>query len=187
MKKLMIATMLLAVLLASTATAFDGHRKGFVIGGGLGFAPVVKWEVEESPADGIPYGHDETRAGVGVNFLIGYAWDDKNMLVYEGNAAGFTTAVSDKSAAQGFSGAAWYHYFGQTGRTAFTAIGLGLYGFDAEYDDPHDGGFGMLLGGGYEFARHWQVGGYLSFGSTKSERREYNHATLNVLVSGVLF
>lgn len=182
-----IITMLLAIFLVSTATGFDGHRQGFVVGGGLGFAPVVKWEVEESPAYGIPYGHDETRAGVGVNLLIGYAWDEKNMIVYEGNAVGFTTAVSDKSAAQGFSGAAWYHYFGRTGKTAFTAIGLGLYGYDAEYDDPHDGGFGMLLGGGYEFARHWQVGGYLSFGKTSSDHLDYKHSHLSVLVTGVAF
>jgi hypothetical protein len=186
-KKTVIIGVLLTILLVSTAVAFDGHRKGFVLGGGLGFAPIVKWEMEESPEDGVPYGHDETRAGVGLNLLIGYAWDDKNMIVYEGNAAGFTTAVSDKSAAQGFSGAAWYHYFGPAGKTAFTVVGLGLYSYDAEYDDPHDGGFGMLLGGGYEFARHWQVGGYLSFGSTTAHDRDYNHATLNVLVSGILF
>ncbi len=187
MKKTAIISVFLTILLVSTATGFDGHRKGFIVGGGLGFAPVVKWEMEEPSVDGFPYGLDETRAGVGVNFLIGYAWDEKNMLVYEGNAVGFTTATSDKSAAQGFSGAAWYHYFGQAGKTVFTAVGLGLYGFDAEYDDPHDGGFGMLLGGGYEFARHWQVGGYLSFGSTTAHDRDFNHSSLSVLVSGVLF
>jgi hypothetical protein len=178
---------LLVVLLASAASAFDGHRKGFVLGGGLGFTPLARWSVEESFLGHTTYSHHETKAGVGLNILIGYAWDAKNMIVYEGNATGFMTDIDDQSAAQGFDGAAWYHYFGPAGKSAFTVGGLGMYGFDLEHRDQNDPGFGMLLGGGYEFARHWQVGGYLSFGITSANDIDYHHATLNVLVSGVLF
>ncbi|MDD4050515.1 MAG: hypothetical protein PHR28_01270 [candidate division Zixibacteria bacterium] len=187
MKKTTILITLSAILLASTATGFDGHRKGFVLGGGLGFAPVARWSVEESFLGHTVYGYHETKAGVGVNVLIGYAWDEKNMIVYEGNAAGYNSDILKETITQGFDGGAWYHYFGQPGKTAFTTVGFGFYGFLPEETDHHDPGYGMLLGGGYEFARHLQVGAYLSFGVTSADDIDYHHTSLSVLVSGVAF
>jgi hypothetical protein len=186
-KKTTIVAMLMAISLVSTAAGFDGHRKGFVLGGGLGFAPVATWSVEESFIGHTVFSEDETRAGVGINLLIGYAWDEQNMLVYEGNAVGYSSENYDQTVAQGFDGGAWYHYFGRPGKSAFTAGGLGLYGFNMEESDNHNSGFGMLLGGGYEFARHWQVGGYLSFGRTSVQGLDYKHSHLSVLVTGILF
>lgn len=187
MKTTTIITMLLAIFLVSTVAGFDGHRKGFVLGGGLGFAPVARWSVEEDFIGRTVLSFHETKAGVGVNLLIGYAWDEKNMIVYEGNAVGFSSEAYDQTAAQGYNGGSWYHYFGPTGKSAFTVAGLGLYSFDVEHHDQHDPGFGMLLGGGYEFARHWQVGGYFSFGLTSADDLDYHHTSLSVLVSGVAF
>lgn len=187
MKTTTVVAVLLAIFLVSTATGFDGDRKGFVLGGGLGFAPVVKWSVEESFLGHTVLKIDETRAGVGLNLLIGYAWDEKNMLVYEGNAVGYASEFGDQTIAQGFNGGSWYHYFGRPGKSAFTVGGLGLYSFDRENSDQHDPGFAILLGGGYEFARHWQVGGYLSFGATSAHGLDYKHSHLSVLVTGVAF
>ena len=187
MRRTAVITMLLAIVSVSTATGFDGHRKGFVLGGGIGFAPVAKWSVEESFLGHTVLSVEETRAGVGLNMLIGYAWDENNMIIYEGNAVGYWSEIRDESIGQGFGGAAWYHYYGAKGKSGFTTAGLGLYSFDPETRDANDGGFGMLLGGGYEFARHWQVGGYLSFGTSSYHGLDYRHSHLSVLVSGVAF
>jgi hypothetical protein len=108
------------------------------------------------------------------------------MIVYEGNGAGYQSDIFDQTT-QGFNGPAWYHYYGDMGKSAFTAVGLGLYTFDVEHLDANDPSIGLLLGGGYEFAKHWQFGAYLSFGRTTSFGVDFNHATINVLVSGIAF
>ena len=87
MKKILV--FLAAVLLLSTSSwAFNGVRKGFVLGGGLGFAPAAKWSVDDYYM-GMQLDTSETKAGVGLNLLVGYAWDEHNMIVYEGNVAGY--------------------------------------------------------------------------------------------------
>jgi hypothetical protein len=186
--KVLITVAVFAVLLSSgSAFGFDGLRKGFVLGGGLGFSPVSKWETD------LPFGltellgTEESKAGVGVNILIGYAWDEFNMIVYEGNITGYDSDLFNQTMTQGFNGAAWYHYFGPMGKSAFTTLGLGLYTFDWENADAADVGVGVMAGGGYEFSRHWQVGGYLGIGRTELAVVDFNHVHVNILVSAVAF
>jgi hypothetical protein len=189
MKKQFLTFTMLLLALASSGLAFDGNRKGFVLGGGLGFAPVSKWEgyVFDLSSMSVVKA-DEESAGVGLNFIIGYAWDEHNMIVYEGNVTGWKSDLfRDQSIAQGFNGAAWYHYFGIPGRSAFTVGGLGFYVFDVEDYDANDPKVGLLFGGGYEFARHWQVGGYIGLGQTEDPGGNFDHVHMNFLVSGVAF
>jgi hypothetical protein len=181
-------SLLAFLLVGAGANAFDGNRKGFVLGGGLGFAPLARWEVDVPIYGGEAAIKDEN-AGVALNLMIGYAWDERNMIVYEGNVAGFTVGVlnEDWTAVQGFNGASYYHYFGVPGKTAFITLGAGLYYFQVEDFDSNDPGGAFQLGGGYEFARHWQVGLYLGAGKTKSAGVSFDHAHLNALVGVVAF
>lgn len=186
-----ILVMSMVLILSASVLGFDGQRKGFVLGGGLGFTPAATWE-----ADIDFYGTgvgsvDESGAGVAVQFVIGGAFDEQNMLVYEGNVVGYNSDLFDESIAQGFNGAAWYHYFGPTGKSFFTTLGLGLCYFKVGDFDATTPGGALLLGGGYEFAKHWQVGGYVSFGKTTDEEfglnGDFKHSHISVLVSGVAF
>ncbi len=181
MKRLLTMFLVASLCLAGSSVAFDGNRKGFVLGGGLGICADASYS-----ADGV-FGFEDNAAGFGLNLVIGGAFNERNMLVYEGNVAGWKSDLVNDNISQGFNGAAWYHYFGQTGRTGFITVGLGAYVFQAEDYDDNDMGFGMLLGGGYEFSRHWQVGGYLSFGQTSDAYFDYNHHHMCVLVSGIAF
>ncbi|MCH8027718.1 MAG: outer membrane beta-barrel protein [candidate division Zixibacteria bacterium] len=181
MKNLLAILTVLTLVLASSSFGFDGHRRGFVLGGGLGFSPVASWEVDGTTID-------ESGAGIGLNLLIGYAWDDQNMIVYEGNIAGWKSDFFlDRQVSQGFNGASWYHYFGETGRTAFTTLGIGYYVFGVEDFDNNDLGLGILAGAGYEFAKHWQIGAYYSLGKTSDSFFDYNHYHFNFLVGGIFF
>lgn len=182
MNKILTVVMLVVVCLAATASGFNGQRRGFVLGGGLGIAADSKYE-----ADVLDANWESNGAGLGASFVIGGCFDGMNMLVYEGNVTSWKDDLLDENISQGFNGAAWYHYYGQPGKSAFTTAGLGFYVFQAEHYEDNDPGFGMLLGGGYEFARHWQVGGYLSFGSTSSAGVNFNHHHISVLVSGIAF
>ena len=83
MKKLVVLVIGLSIVLAASASAFNGLRKGFVLGGGLGFAPAISWEAENFPL------FKEDVSGVALNFFLGYAWDEQNMIVWEANAVGW--------------------------------------------------------------------------------------------------
>ena len=175
-----------ALLLATSAFGFNGQRQGFVLGGGLGLSPASKWEVDKIIGFEVN-GAEETNAGVGLHLVIGYAWDNYNMIVYEGNGTGYDSDFFNQTMTQTFNGASWYHYYGEMGKAAFTTVGLGLYGFDGENLSANDPGIGLLLGGGYEFTRHWQFGAYIGFGKTSDAGVDFSHATFNILISGIAF
>ena len=180
MRRQILVCLFLLVLMSSTAFAFDGNRKGFVLGGGIGFAPQGKWTFDA-------LGIDEDGAGLGLNLIIGGAFTEHDMLVYEGNVMGYTSDLFNKTISQGFNGASWYHYFGKTGRSLYSTLGLGFYVFDVEDLDSNDPGFGLLLGGGYEFAKHWQVGAYYSYGQTSDAGFDFTHHHINILITGIAF
>jgi hypothetical protein len=191
MKKVLIFLPLLLIVFSGAVSGFDGNRGGFVLGGGLGFAPVSKWSVDFF---GLNVGSfEDEQPAFALHLFIGAAFSDHNMLVYEINGTGFSTDVEgiSFSVSQGFSGAVWYHYFGQPGKSMFTALGLGLWIFQIEDYDAANPGGALMLGGGYEFARHWQVGAYLSFGKTSDYAygidAEFEHSQLSFLVSGAAF
>ncbi|UCG61759.1 MAG: hypothetical protein JSV52_00265 [Candidatus Zixiibacteriota bacterium] len=187
-----LAVVLLVVLLASSASAFDGMRKGFVLGGGLGFAPVANTSI-----DGLEGKYE--KQGLGVNFLIGYAWDERNMIVFLRDGAIYSETIEltwgdvvfrDKiNMAQGFSGVGYYHYFGPVGKAFFVTAGIGFQDWmslEEDWENP-DLGAGLLFGGGYEFTRHVQVYSSVSFGKTSDAFFDYNHAQWIITVSAVAF
>jgi len=184
MRKFILLVILYLVVMTGSTFAFEGMRKGFVIGGGLGFSPIGRWS-----ADDVVF--DESKPGVGLNFVIGYAPDEFNMIVYEGNVVGFNSEVTflgnKQQITQGFNGLAWYRYYGPIGNTFFSVAGIGFYVFDAEDFDANDVGIGLLGGVGYEFARHIQIGGYASYGKTSDPILDYSHLHLSILVSAVAF
>ena len=178
---------LLILLCATNVNAFDGQRKGFVLGGGLGIAPSVTWD------SGLP-GFEESKAGLGLNIMLGYAWDERNMIVYEGNGAGFQSDFGNAQITQMFNGAAWYHYFGPKGKSFFTSVGVGVYQFMFEFQSgsftasgSNDVGGAILLGVGYEFSPHYQVAAYVSAGKTSEPGFEYDHSHVSVVFNAVAF
>lgn len=186
--RVLILAALLTVVLAGRATAFDGQRKGFVLGGGAGFAPRASWK-SDAPDD-----PEDNGAGTAINVFIGYAWDRANMIGFEANLASYDSDINDGRASvyQGFRGISWYHYFGDERRSFFTVAGFGLYAyiyqnFDNNNDGSNDQGAGALMGGGYEFLKHWQVGVYASAGRTSTPTYDFDHSHISLLVDGVLF
>ena len=189
-------------LTCSNAWGFDGLRKGFVLGGGLGFSPSSKWSgplitaIDNNTNAVFIEVIEESKAGIAVNLLVGYAWDEQNMLVYEFNASAYQSDIfiGDRVISQGFSGAAWYHYFGSMGSTLFSVLGIGIFTFELQDADSNDPGIGGMVGGGYEFSNHWQVGAYVSAGKTSDALKnffvgidDWSHVQVNVLVNAIAF
>ena len=183
MRRLLVL-LVINIILASSAWSFDGKRKGFVLGGGLGFSPAVHWSFAE---------FEETKRGFPVQFVIGYGWDSFNAIVYEFQIANINSdlvsrvgCVRSDYVGQGFEGISWYHYIGRTGRSLFTQFGVGRYCFIVDRA-RNNFRLGAQVGTGYEFMRHLQVGAYFSVGRTESSGFRFHHYQVSLLMSGWAF
>ncbi len=178
------ATVIMVVLLSVQLFAFDGQRKGFVLGGGIGFSPVSRWSaVDKAP--------EQSSVGLGGNVFIGYAFDNANMFVLDADGtlhlSRYYSRYNDRATVQGIKGVAWYHYFGPAGKCAFSTAGIGIYDFSSEGVANFRTDLGLLFGGGYEYYRHWQVGVYLGIGRTNRGNVDYNNLHLTIAISTVAF
>jgi hypothetical protein len=191
MKRITCVVILVLMLAVNVASGFDGNRKGFVLGGGVGFAPVSKWWGNVNLQGQKVIDYEETKAGPALHILIGGAFDKRNMLVWEANVSGFSSDLLDETIHQRYNGVVWYHYFGPTGKSVFTALGVGLFYFKIHGYPYFHPGNAILLGTGYEFSRHLQVGAYFSAGKTFDLANCYSsyfkHAQLNILISGTVY
>ena len=194
MKRAAILLIVMVLMLSASASAFDGMRKGFVLGGGIGFGPVAKVSLDDFA------GEDYDKSGVALNFLIGYAWDEQNMIVFLRDGVIYSedfdvlTGTKSINLVQGFAGIGLYHYFGPVGKSFYVTGGLGLQDWISLDDDidSNDAGLGFLIGGGYEFARHWQIHSSLSFGKTSYDdpffgEMDFSHTQFMFTVSAVAF
>lgn len=189
MRRVLTMSVVIIILSSSVAWSFDGERRGFVLGGGLG-AATTNIEVKGEP----PY---DDEAAVGAHVLIGYGWNELNMLVVEANLSAYEPDNSLLTVTVGFGGISWYHYFTPDNKSFFTVVGLGAMNYDIHVDDPSgdydksaDPGGGLLLGAGYRFARHFQVAMYLSAGETSvspNPSLDFEHVNVSVLVSAIAF
>ena len=183
----------------SVAGAFDGHRKGFLLGFGLGFCPIA---TSSHSNEGVSF--KESGSGLASSFQMGYGWNEINTIVLDVNITKFSGGLYDgRTSSQSLSGLAWYHYYGEKGKAFFTTLGVGFMSHDLEGSyisirfgpidpepkpvRPRDDGPGVLLGGGYEFSPHWQIGGFLSSGKTSSGSTDFSHAHFSVMVQGTFF
>jgi hypothetical protein len=182
MKRILMSLTLLIVCCTTTSWAFDGQRKGFVMGGGLGFGPVATVKVDD---------FDESYTGIAINLLIGYAWDNQNMITVMRDGVVYTIDFgSDKvTVAQGFGGIVWSHYFSHFDKGGFINLGLGLQDWSSLEDEyeSNDPGVGVLAGGGYEFTRHVQIYGNFSLGKTSFQNIDFSHTQLTVGVAAIAF
>ncbi|HVP07683.1 MAG TPA: hypothetical protein VMS71_07570 [Candidatus Acidoferrum sp.] len=159
------AIVIAAILLAASgvSNAFDGARKGFVAGAGVGIAPRAHWSSSLLNINASEF-------GVGGELILGYAWDNRNMLVYDGAGCLFTTSqLVHGTTVQGIDAVRWYHYWGKGPRQFFTALGVGSTMFATQYCGVDGSGFGYSLGVGRELFKQVQAGVYLLGGRTSND------------------
>lgn len=167
------------VLLAVTATsvlAFDGTRKGFILGFGLGTAVDLVDQTTTFPATGganSTYKSDNTEFGLGSDFRIGGGINDQFLLYYVNRVAwiDFENYAGQSSLylnSYGGLGATWYV---QPAAPSFFFSGLvgwtGMSAFDGDGESLV--GFGAGAGVGYEFVPHWSVEASVHFGSPSDD------------------
>ena len=181
-KKLLPVLLLLLLAIPDSSFGFDGKRKGMIVGLGIGAAPIAHWSVT-------PSGPDFDEIGLAGNGLIGYAWDNQNAVVYEGNGCIYKSSqLGDAWVLQGLDAIRWYHYWGNRDRQAFTCVGIGLWVFDGQYSNINGNGFGYSAGIGYEISKKVQVGCYYNGGRTSNDYNlKTTQSVLTLLITVVAY
>lgn len=189
-----LISLLVAALVVGNCHAFDGNRKGFIIGGGIGIGPKA-YSTTSSGWSGM----DES--GWGTSLMIGHAWNENTAVVLlhdatvfnhtfiSGGSFGAAPVYDERTVSQGLLGMALFRYYGSPGRAFYLAFGIGL-----QYRMPLDNAFdtfengpGLLLGTGYEFIPHVQFYGSLSGGATTRVSTRYYHYQVLLAITAVAF
>lgn len=155
----------LIILFVSTNTyAWDGQRQGFILGFGIGpgFTSFTqKIAIFESDR--------ETKGAIMTDFKIGYAPHNFLEIYYTSKVSWFgleNVYGNNVTIANGLGAAGVSYFFRPEAPSPFISGGLGFSTWATPFEEGTEtwSGLGIFVGGGYEFARHWRVEGYLSWG-----------------------
>ncbi len=147
-------------VLSAHLPAFNGQKKGFILGGGIG-AGYLSYK-ETSPEFKL-----NRFAGAG-NFKIGYAPTDSFEIYFVGDLSMFGYLfqgdVDDMGVTViGFNGLGLTKYLSTRGTGFFVSGGVGIsfLSFFSTRTGSGDvnGGLGLLGGIGYDLSRHWRIQG----------------------------
>jgi hypothetical protein len=153
MKKINTLTLIGILLLAySNLYSFDGERKGFILGGGIGAGYLSNSTSFES------YSSSDNRGVFLTNFKIGYAPSNTLEIYYVSKVSWW--GESNITFVLGLSAVAATFYLDNATETGWSISGgLGLTAMYAPFEEGSgsSNGFGLFAGGGYEFSSHWNV------------------------------
>jgi len=167
---LLILIVLITLFLIVNAYAFDGKRKGFFLGGGLGpgFTSLKETITYSGLFDGESSESSEweSKFGLVTNFKIGYAPSDIVEIHYTSKVSWFASKIywwglesKDVTMASGLSALGVTYYFKPEAPCYFITGGIGFSTLSLPFESHSEikiGG-GLFAGAGYEFARHFNV------------------------------
>lgn len=162
MRKVLLS-LVIAILVTTSANAFDGNRKGFVLGGsvGLGYAGFGSTDC--------PRCERAESGGLQTALIIGAGLSDKTILSYTGLQ--FWRLGSSHSYSEvGYVllPSVELRIFSKiTAPSMFYGFGIGPTIYDNDGytggDNSFSAGIAPHAGAGYEFAKHWSVEARLAY------------------------
>lgn len=159
----LVAALASFLLLPMEGQGFDGNRKGLVAGFGVGIAPYSHFRISQLRAD-------VTELGYTGEFVLGYGWNDRNVIAYNSTGCLYTTDdLAHVTIFQRFVGIRWYHYCSGANRPYFVSLGVGVFFLGVKYDNVRGNGFGWNVGIGKELLKHAQAGFYVMGGRTSNK------------------
>jgi opacity protein-like surface antigen len=160
MKRILLTAIMVCFIIGMTsqAQAFDGNRKGFILGLGLGYGQstfaVSAYDITVSTS----------YSGFCSDFRIGYAPSEQVMLYWNSKVAWITEF--DDLITYGLGGLGGAYYLKPEGPSFYFT---GLIGFSSLTNiseaSSSETGSGMGIGAGYEFSNHYSVEANYVFGS----------------------
>lgn len=155
---------------APTAQAFDGYRRGFVLGGGLG--PGVLFGKQSVRGFGESAQSDwESEFALVTDFHIGAGINDKLVLYYSSRVNWFWPYDGGTTLTNGIGTVALNIYTEPTAPSVYFTVGLGLTSLDAPFEDDAEASYGpgFRLGVGTEFNPHWSMEFALTYGTVDDD------------------
>ncbi len=165
--KRFLLVLVLSLFVVSSAFGFDGVRKGFVLGGGLGLGMTSYTIKVNDPFFGSFETDRVNDFAFMTDFKIGYAPTNQVEVVYSDKSSWFSE--SSTTFLHGIGTATLNYYLKPEGPTPYISGGLGLATLSAPFESntSTSTGFGFYVGGGYEFAKHFAVALDLMYGLPK--------------------
>ncbi|MCW8809848.1 MAG: porin family protein [Ignavibacteriaceae bacterium] len=169
----------ISILFSTSTYAFDGERKGFILGGGLGVGYLSNTTSPNFLSD------TKSRLAFQTNFKIGYAPSNTLEIFYSNKVSWW-----DRNGLYllGLGAAAFTLYFDNTSETGwFVSGGIGFSSLaEINFDNSHSGSvFGLFSGAGYEFSKHWTVEVDLLYSNVTVKDNDFDFfgvlVTINVL------
>jgi hypothetical protein len=155
--KTCLVLLLSFLLLSAHLLAFNGQRKGFILGGGAG-AGFLSYET---------YGLKSTRFSLATNFKIGYAPTDSFEIYYLASTSWFW--LDGTSCFIGLTAVGLTQYLNPKGTGFYVTGGIGLSSLQfLSGDEDYTNGFGLLGGIGYQVSKHWSLQGDVLYTTMKS-------------------
>ena len=182
MNKTTALAYLFLLLAFSNVFAFDGERKGFILGGGIGAGYLSNTFSVNS------FSETDSRAVFLTNFKIGYAPSNTLEIFYISKVSWW--GESDVTFILGLSAIAATVYLDNTTETGwFISGGLGLSALSApfETDLESSNGFGFFGGVGYEFLSHWSFEVDLLYSTINEGDADFNSFGVLVTINGLAF
>jgi len=155
MKKVLLV-LVLSLLVSSPVWGFDGKRKGFIAGGGLGLGATSYKEKVNGPLGPIESDWTSEFAFM-TDFKIGYAFTNQLEIFYSDKGSWFE--YFGAIALNGLGAASVNYYLKPEGPTFYLGGGVGFSTFTLPFENNSDleVGFGFYAGGGYEFVKHFAI------------------------------
>lgn len=161
MIRIALLTTAIVLIGAQEGRAFDGARRGFVLGGGMG-GGMTTFEQELTIDFLTLESGRENKAAVFTDVHIGGGLSDTLVLTYTARVSWFSlsTLAGDVTIASGVGVVALTKYARTSAPSRFVRGGVGFSSWDTPFEsDSGDTptGLGALLTFGYEFRPHWAV------------------------------
>jgi len=167
---------------SSQASAFDGKRKGFVLGVSIGPSASSfyhKHQIQTGyyfTANGestsvVTIEDSRYHPGVSTDFRIGFAPSAHWSIFYDNRVSWFGNTEGDATVTSGVTSLATRYYFAPTGRCWYVTAGLGVAGWQLleKRSGSSAGGLGWFFGGGRQLRKHMELEAFLLHGANQGD------------------
>jgi hypothetical protein len=177
-----LAIICMLLLAYSNSYSFDGERNGFILGGGLGAGYLSNSTSNDY------YSNTDSRGVFLTHFKIGYAPSNTLEFYYLSKVSWW--GQSDITFTLGLSALAATYYIDEATETGWSiSAGLGLSSLSAPFEENSGSsdGFGLFVGGGYEFAKHWNVEIDLFYSTISESGSDLNSFGVQLTINGLAY
>ncbi len=160
--------------------AFDGQRRGFILGIGLGGGYSTFTQTNSRTFNTGTQSFTsarENKIAIISDFKIGYAPSNLVEIYWSSKVSWF--GFEDVTIANSFGGLGITYHFNPQAPAPFINGGLGFSSWAAPFESGAESlrGTGFFAGGGYEFSPHWRLEGNLFWGKPDTDFPGVNIST----------